>query len=55
MQFAHFMNTAEPLTYVSALFIPDYDNDNSTEIHLIHTGWRSYENWGKARIWFESV
>lgn len=53
VQFAHFMNTAEPLTHVTVLFNPD--NDNSTEIHLIHTGWRSDENWEKARLWFDSV
>ncbi len=52
-QFAHFMNTADPLTHVSVFFTPD--QDNSTEVHLIHTGWRSDENWEKARIWFEAV
>ncbi|MFT4147005.1 MAG: SRPBCC domain-containing protein [Mobilitalea sp.] len=54
-QFSHFMNIAEPLTHVTVLFIPDYENDNLTEIHLIHTGWKSDENWEKARIWFEYV
>lgn len=54
VQFTDFMNIADPLTHVSVLFIPDY-NDNSTEIHLIHTGWGSDENWEKARIWFDSV
>lgn len=53
-QFAHFMNTAEPLTQVSVFFIPDH-NDRSTEIHLIHTGWRSGEDWEKSRLWFASV
>lgn len=52
-QFSHFMNTADPLTHVTILFIPE--NDNVTEIHLIHTGWKSDENWEKARTWFESV
>ncbi len=54
-QFSHFMNIADPLTHVSVLFIPDYENDNITEIHLIHTGWKSDENWEKARSWFEAV
>lgn len=54
-QFAHFMNTAEPLTHVSVLFFPNCDDENSTEIHLVHTGWRNDENWEKARKWFESV
>lgn len=55
VQFAHFMNTAEPLTHVTVIFIPDCDNDNFTEVHLIDTGWRSDENWEKARLWFDSV
>lgn len=49
------MNKAEPLTHVAVLFIPDYENDDVTEIHLIHTGWKSDENWEKARTWFETV
>jgi uncharacterized protein YndB with AHSA1/START domain len=53
VQFADFMNTADPLTQVSVMFFPD--NNDSTEIHLIHTGWGSDENWEKARIWFDSV
>ncbi len=55
VQFAHFMNTAEALTHVSVLFIPDNDNDNATEVHLIHTGWGSDDDWVKARMWFSSV
>ena len=53
--FAYFMNVAEPLTHVSVLFIPDYNHDNVTDLHLIHTGWRNDENWDKAREWFEMV
>ena len=55
VQFQHFMNTADPLTHVSVLFIPDYENHNTTEIHLIHTGWRNDDNWEEARIWFDLV
>ncbi len=54
-QFSYFMNTAVPLTHVSVLFLPNYEKDNSTEIHLIHTGWGSDEIWKKARVWFDSV
>lgn len=54
-QFSHFMNVAEPLTHVSVLFIPDHENENGTEFHLIHTGWKSDDNWEKARMWFDSV
>ncbi|HBN86449.1 MAG TPA: hypothetical protein DDZ89_21740 [Clostridiales bacterium] len=53
-QFAGFMNTVDPLTHVTVIFIPD-SNDESTQIHLIHTGWRSDENWESARRWFDSA
>jgi uncharacterized protein YndB with AHSA1/START domain len=55
VQFEHIMNKAVPLTHVSVLFLPDDNNDNSTEVHLIHTGWGSDEDWEKARRWFDSV
>ena len=54
-QFAHFMNAANPLTHVCVFFSPIGDGGNATEIHLIHTGWRSDEAWAQARAWFESV
>lgn len=54
-QFASFMNDADPLTHVSVSFISDLENQNKTEIHLIHTGWRGNGNWEQARVWFENV
>lgn len=54
-QFAHFMNGADPLTHVSVFFSPAGDGENATEIHLVHTGWRSNEEWESAREWFEGV
>ena len=54
-QFAHFMNAADPLTHVSVFFSPISDGENATEIHLVHTGWRSDDDWERAREWFEGV
>ena len=36
-QFKHFANTANPLTHVVIFFIP---SRKSTDVHLIHSGWR---------------
>jgi len=54
-QFAHFMNAAEPLTHVSVFFSSINDCGRATEIHLVHTGWGSDEDWDQARKWFEKV
>lgn len=55
VQFAHFMNIADPLTHVVVSFSAICDDENATEIHLVHTGWKSDENWEEARAWFEKV
>ena len=47
-QFKHFANNADPLTHVVVFFIP---NHGMTEVHLIHTGWRSSAEWEEARQW----
>ncbi len=55
-QYEGFMNTADPLTHVVVFFIPCGATMNSsdwTEVHLIHSGWRSSAEWEEARIWFE--
>lgn len=49
-QFKHFANNADPLTQVVVFFIPD---ENGTEIHLIHSGWRNKKEWDEAREWQE--
>lgn len=54
VQFEDIMNTIVPLTHVTVTFIPDCI-DSFTEIHLIHTGWGSNDNWEEARLWFENV
>ncbi len=47
-QFKHFANNADPLTHGTVFFIPRGD---STEVHLIHSGWRSSPEWEQARLW----
>lgn len=51
-QFKHFMNNVRPLTNVTVLFIPFQD---STEVHLLHTGWRDTAEWEEARQWFDKT
>ncbi len=53
VQFAEFMNTADPLTHVTVVFFSV--NNISTELHLIHTGWGGSDQWEAARQWFEQV
>ena len=48
------MNTADPLTHVSILFRPRPDTRTPcTDVHLLHTGWGSGEQWEAARRWQE--
>ncbi|MBV9957197.1 MAG: SRPBCC domain-containing protein [Acidobacteria bacterium] len=47
-QFKHFANQADPLTHVVVSFLA---SDEMTEVHLIHTGWRSSLEWEEARQW----
>jgi uncharacterized protein YndB with AHSA1/START domain len=54
-QFKHFMNDADPLTHVVVFFIPRGEGSNIfTDVHLIHSGWRSGAEWEEAKAWFES-
>ena len=48
--FKHFANEADPLTHVVVFFIPTHEGTN---IHLIHSGWRSSKEWEDARLWQE--
>lgn len=55
-QYKHFMNNADPLTHVTAVFIPCADiKGPQTEIHVVHTGWRSSREWEEARLWFQKA
>ncbi|HEX8492249.1 MAG TPA: SRPBCC domain-containing protein [Pyrinomonadaceae bacterium] len=47
-QYKHFANNADPLTHVVVFFVPDGEG---TEVHLIHSGWRSSVEWEEARQW----
>jgi uncharacterized protein YndB with AHSA1/START domain len=55
-QFEQFMNDADPLTHVVVFLVPyEEGSADSTEVHLIHSGWRSSPEWEEARQWFERV
>ena len=47
-QFKHFANNVDPLTHVVVFFIPE---GTSTQVILIHSGWRSSPEWEEARQW----
>jgi uncharacterized protein YndB with AHSA1/START domain len=54
VQYEHFMNNADPLTHIVVFFIPLIIEENmKTEVHLIHSGWQSTEEWEEARQYFE--
>ncbi|MEX2961439.1 SRPBCC domain-containing protein [Microbulbifer sp. TYP-18] len=50
VQFKRFANSADPLTHVVVCFIPDA---SGTTVHLLHSGWRSTDEWEQARLWQE--
>jgi uncharacterized protein YndB with AHSA1/START domain len=53
-QFKRFMNVADPLTHVLVVFILGSEGSQpSTEVHLIHSGWRNSAEWEEARQWFD--
>ena len=53
-QFKGFMNEADPLTHVVVFFSPvEVGSCVWTDVHLIHSGWRSTPLWEAAREWFE--
>jgi uncharacterized protein YndB with AHSA1/START domain len=52
--FKSFMNNADPLTHVVVIFLPrDDGSDVYSEVHVVHSGWRSTEEWDEARRFFE--
>jgi uncharacterized protein YndB with AHSA1/START domain len=55
-QYRRFMNSADPLTHVTVVFIPFSTRTAAgTEVHLVHTGWRSTKKWEEARLWFDRM
>jgi uncharacterized protein YndB with AHSA1/START domain len=58
VQYKHFMNNADPLTHVVVFFLPCREENSPTpctEVHLIHSGWKSSAEWEEARRWFEQA
>lgn len=49
-QFKPFANTADPLTHVAVMFVPE---GTATRVHLLHSGWRNSPQWEEARVWQE--
>ena len=49
-QYKHFANNTDPLTHAVVFFVP---HGEITEVHLIHSGWRSSAEWEEARQWQE--
>jgi uncharacterized protein YndB with AHSA1/START domain len=48
-----FMNEADPLTQVAVFFAPCNEVlTPCTDIYLLHTGWRSTQDWEEARVYF---
>jgi len=53
-QFSQFMNDADPLTHVVVFFVPNSEAGGvSTDVRLVHSGWRSAAEWEEARQWFD--
>lgn len=52
VMFKSFANHADPLTHVMVSF---HQVEKGTAIHLVHTGWRSSDNWLEAADWQENA
>lgn len=54
VEFKAFMNDADPLTHVTVCFVPIQEGSSrQTEVHVVHSGWRSDSRWEEARSWFD--
>ena len=47
-QFKSFANAADPLTHVVVTL---HATDEGTQVTLVHTGWRSSDDWRQAAAW----
>lgn len=54
-QFSDFMEDAEPKTHCVVFFLPGQNEENITDVHLIHSGWQDSPEWEDARQWYESA
>ena len=52
VQFKAFANQADPLTHVVVSFV---EHASGCKIHLVHSGWRSSENWLSAYQWQQNA
>jgi hypothetical protein len=56
IEYKNLMNNVDPLTQVIVFFVPFGETaekgKEQTEIHLVHTGWRSTDKWEECRRWF---
>jgi len=55
VQFRDVMNDADPLTHVVVAFMPSSTDANWTDVHIIHSGWRSGPEWAAAADYFEKA
>lgn len=54
VNFKEFMNNVDPLTHVVVVFLPCENGPEAcTDVHVIHSGWRSSEEWEEAWKFFE--
>jgi uncharacterized protein YndB with AHSA1/START domain len=54
VQFKPFMNNADPLTHVVVMFFAN-PRESTTDVRLIHTGWRDTSEWEQARLYFQEA
>jgi hypothetical protein len=52
VEFEKFMN-ADPLTHVVVSFFSN--NDGSTDVNLVHSGWGTSPDWDAAREYFKKA
>ncbi len=50
--YKEFMNKSDPLTHVVVMFLDCTEQEECTEVHLLHSGWRQGDNWEEARMYF---
>ncbi len=46
------MDSADPKTHCTVFFLPVTGDPPRTDVHLLHTGWRSGREWQEARDWY---
>lgn len=54
-QFDNFMGDADPRTHCVVFFLRGEGETPATDVHLIHSGWRSSPEWQDARDWYDGA